>query len=83
MGLALLPAFTALDLTTEEALANFEATTPVEVVAFGASDYGGLGWATPADLPEMGTVGELRAFLRAEDEICLVDFEAKSRDSAS
>ena len=65
------------DLSTEQALAYFDDETAAKVIAFGATQYQNLGWATPADLPELLTVGELRSFLRAEEKICLVEFEAE------
>jgi hypothetical protein len=65
------------EVSTSYGLALFDPNTPLEVVYFGATGYGQLGWATEKDLPQLSTVGAAREFLDDHEGLGLIDFEAR------
>ncbi len=65
------------DFTTAQGLALIPEQTPIEVTAFGATLMRDHSWATAEHLPPLETAGELAAFLNEDDDIGLVDFEAR------
>ena len=65
------------DCSTAQGLALIPEQTPIEVIAFGATRFRDHSWATVEHLPPFETAGELALFLDEEDEIGLVEFEAR------
>ncbi len=64
------------EVSTSEAIALFDASTPITIVSFGATCFARFGFATEKDLPPIPTAGAARAFLDAHGQIGLVEFEA-------
>lgn len=63
--------------TATQALSRIPPEKPARILTFGATLYQRYGWATEAELPPLGAVGEITALVSAE--IGLMELEVEIR----
>jgi hypothetical protein len=65
------------EYSTLDGLACFDPECEVRISQFGATNYQRHGWATEQEIPELKNVASIISFLKTEEDIGLVEFEAE------